>query len=203
MQKQEVKLYDEVSSLELVAPNLWEVDKCFGDQTFKWLVNIKETEGNEFVAGALSKRLQLKYNTHDQARLNQIGQDMIPALEQVVGIKLNFMEAKYWLDLPEFGCQTHADSKDLVVNFQVYLDSALRFAIGHRTAMTTECADLLLDPATTMVAQAARFYHVDPPIDIEFKPNHGYINLNTDFKQHDVRGTADTRVSVMFQYARV
>lgn len=203
MQEQKIKLYDEVSSLKLVAPNLWEVDNCFGNQTFEWLVNIKESEGNEFVVGALKKRLQLKYNTHDQARLTQIGHDMLPALEQVVGLKLNFMEAKYWVDLPEFGCQTHADSKDLVVNFQVYLDSALKFAIGHRTAITPECADLLLNPATTIVAQGARFYHVEPHVDIEFKPNHGYINLNTDFKQHDVRGTADTRVSVMFQYSRV
>ncbi len=182
MQKQKIKLYDEVSSLELVAPNLFEVSDCFQEKTFEWLQNVVDTEGNEFVMGALKKRLQLKYNSHDQARLNEIGLEQLPALETIAGHKLSFMEAKFWLDLPQFGCQVHSDSEHLFVNYQIYIHTS---------------------PGADVPCVGAEFLHVDPPVKIGLIPNHGYININSDLKPHWVYGGHGTRTSVMFQYARV
>lgn len=182
MISQQVKIYDTLSTVESVAPNLWIVDNCFDDKTFEWLAGIVETDGNEFVAGALKKRLQLKHNTHDQARLNEIGREQITSLSALAGCDLNFVESKFWLDLPQFGCQVHGDAPDLYVNYQVYIHTS---------------------PGADVPCVGAEFLHVDPPCQVGFKPNHGYININSDLKPHWVPGGHATRTSVMFQYARV
>jgi len=187
---QQVKIYDETSLVNLVAPNLWEVDQCFGDETYQWLKNMPNDGANEFFCGGLGKRLQLKHGSNDFVRINQIGVDMILGMSNIVGHSLQLMDTKYWIDLPQFGCQTHADSSDIYVSYQVYIYSGLSDA--------GEWFHEKIGPA-----QGAKFLHVDPPVQIEFKPNHGYINLNSDLKPHRVDGTWDTRISVMFQYARV
>jgi len=187
---QQVKLYDEISLVDPVAPNLWEVDQCFSDETYQWLKAIPNTSANEFFCEGLGKRLQLKHGSTDFARINQIGADMILGMSSLVGHSLQIMDTKYWIDLPQFGCQTHEDSPDIYVSYQVYIYSGLSDA--------GEWFHEKIVPA-----QGAKFLHVDPPVQIAFKPNHGYINLNSDLKPHRVDGTWDTRISVMFQYARV
>jgi len=187
---QQVKIYDETSLVNLVAPNLWEVEQCFGDETYQWLKNMPNDGANEFFCGGLGKRLQLKHGSNDFVRINQIGVDMILGMSNIVGNSLQLMDTKYWIDLPQFGCQTHADSSDIYVSYQVYIYSGLSDA--------GEWFHEKIGPA-----QGAKFLHVDPPVQIEFNPNHGYINLNSDLKPHRVDGTWDTRISVMFQYSRV
>lgn len=206
MSTQQVKIYDEISLVENVAPNLWEVDRCFGEATHQWLRSIPDNYGNEFFNSGLAKRLQLKFGTHDYARLNQIGLDMIPTLSELTGIKnLGLIETKYWIDLPEFGCQEHSDAEDIVVSYQVYLRSTIREAYESEVYLdATSKEELeLLKKIRLEKAYGARFNHVDPFHIIDFKSNHGYINLNTDLKKHEVYGTWDTRTSVMFQYNRV
>jgi len=187
---QQVKIYDETSLVKLVAPDLWEVDQCFGDKTYQWLKTIPDTGANEFFCGGLGKRLQLKHGSNDFACINQIGLDMSLGMSNIVGHSLQLMDTKYWIDLPLFGCQTHTDSSDIYVSYQVYIYSGLSDA--------GKWFHEKIAPA-----QGAKFLHVDPPVQIEFKPNHGYINLNSDLKPHRVDGTWDTRISVMFQYSRV
>jgi len=182
MTSQQIKIYDVLSSLELVAPNLWTVEQCFDTTTFEWLAGIVETQGNEFVAGALKKRLQLKYNTQDQARLNEIGLSQVTSLSTLAGCKLNFIEAKFWLDLPQFGCQIHSDAPELYVNYQVYIHTS---------------------PGADVPCVGAEFLHIVPPYQVELRPNYGYININSDLKPHWVYGGHGTRTSVMFQYTRV
>jgi len=77
--------------------------------------------------------------------------------------------------LPGFGCQVHHDAPDIIVTLQVYIDS---------------------DGDTV----GAEFLHVDPSIQIPIQPNCGYINLNTDLKDHQVIANNGTRTSVVFQY---
>jgi len=202
---QEVKIYDETSLVNLVAPNLWEVDQCFGQQTYQQLRDIVDTQNNMFVCGNLKKRLELCHASPGTALIEQIGSDMSNALSQLVGESLNFMTAKYWLDLPTFGCQTHQDSKDIFISYQIYLGSSFQDEIRseqHKTD-SVNIIDYLDNTNDAVMARGAKFLHVDPPVQIEFKPNHGYINLNSDLKLHRVDGTWDTRLSVMFQYARV
>jgi len=182
MSTQQIKIYDALSNIDLAAPNLWTVSNCFDHETFVWLSNITETEGNEFVLGALKKRLQLKYNTQDQSRLNDIGLSQLPALSKIANCDLSFVEAKFWLDLPQFGCQIHSDSPDLYVNYQIYIHTS---------------------PGADVPCVGAEFLHVTPPYTVELLPNHGYININSDLKPHWVYGGHATRTSVMFQYARV
>lgn len=203
---QQVKLYDEISLAEEVAPNLWEVDQCFSATTYQQLKNIVDTPNNEFSNGFLKKRLELNSNGSDGRRIESIGCEMVNSISVLVGYPLAFLTAKYWLDLPDFGCQTHQDHQDIFVSYQVYLGSALRDEIRsdqHRSSNIDFIKYLDTTNNNDIMAVGATFLHVDPPVQIKFKPNHGYINVNSDLKPHRVDGTWDTRISVMFQYSRV
>jgi len=202
---QQVKIYDEISSATLAAKNLWEIDQCFSSDTHQRLRGIVETQGNEFVCAGLRKRLELTPSSSEFLLLDQIGQQMCDSLSTLTGYSLKFMTVKYWLDLPGFGCQLHQDAEDIFVSYQVYLGSSFTDEIRSEqnkgsTDNTIKCAN---DEKNMLMARGAKFMHTDPPVQIEFKPNHGYINLNSDLKLHQVDGTWDTRISVMFQYARV
>lgn len=194
MNIQKIKFYDEISDASEVAPNLWQVSNCFSPTTLVWLQSIYQTAGNEFIAGDLKKRLQLKFGSQDYARLNQIGLDMLPEMCRLFEHDLRFVEVKYWVDLPQFGCQMHSDSEDLLCSYQIYLESSNRLVKKFTTTCVTE---------QELLAEGAIFDHVDPPCQIEFAPNNGYINWNSDLKPHWVPGRWDTRISVMFQYGRV
>lgn len=194
MTHKEIKIYDEISTLDLVAPNLWEVDRCFSNETLSWLQSIYENENNEFIVGGLKKRLQLKYGSKDFSRLNQLGLDMLSAMQDITGENLTFIESKYWIDMPQFGCQTHSDEPDLYCCYQVYLYSTNQRINDYEPSIIVE---------KMLLAEGAEFLHVDPPYQISFRPNRGYININSDLKKHWVPGRWDTRISVMFQYARV
>ena len=203
---QQVNIYDETSLVNSVAPNLWEVDQCFGPQTYQRLRNIIDVEENLFSCGGLKKRLELVYPSEDYLFINEVGSAMSDAISTIVGHQVSFMTAKYWIDLPTFGCQTHADAKEIFVSYQVYLNSALRNEIRSKPHMPTTAKIVeYLDTTNgeALMAQGAKFLHVDPPTQIKFKPNNGYINLNSDLKPHQVIGSWDTRTSVMFQYSRV
>jgi hypothetical protein len=175
---QQVKIYDEISLVESVAPNCWEIDQCFSPDTLKWLQDIVVNDGNEFEVTRPHHRLWLKPGT-DYNRLQQIGLDIIPELNKLTGKDLNLMIVKYWLDLPNFGCQPHSDSLDIVVTYQVYVD---------------------VHSGSDQPCHGVEFMHVDPAYEIAIKPNHGYINLNVDSKLHQVIRGSGTRTSVVFQY---
>lgn len=182
MSVQEIKIYDCQSRATLVAPNTWVVDRAFSPETLEWLQHIVENENNEFQVSRPHKRLLLK-NGQDYARLQQIGLDIIPALNNITGQDLNLMIVKFWLDLPGFGCQVHNDAEDILVSYQVYVDTDGQLS--------------------DRPCHGVEFLHVDPTYEVEIKPNHGYINLNTDLKLHQVTPGAGTRSSVIFQYNRV
>lgn len=187
---QQVKIYDEISTLSPVALNLWEVDRCFGDETYQWLKGLPNNGNNAFFCSGLGQRLQLKHGSEDFVRINQIGMDMSNTMSDIVAQPLQLMDTKYWIDLPQFGCQTHEDAPEIYVSYQVYVYSGL-----------SDAGDWFHEKIGP--AQGAKFLHVTPPVQIQFRPNHGYINLNSDLKPHRVDGTWDTRISVMFQYSRV
>jgi len=117
----------------------------------------------------------LLQDSNDHRRLQQVGLDLVPGLDKLTGQNLNFMVSKFWLDLPGFGCQVHHDAADIAVTLQVYIDN---------------------DGDTV----GAEFLHVDPSIQIPIEPNCGYLNLNTDLKEHQVIASNGTRTSVVFQY---
>jgi hypothetical protein len=157
-----------------VAPNLWIVKDCFDPETLIWLSEIKTNTENLFSVTRPHLRLLLE-NSNDHNRLQSLGLYLLPGLSELTGQNLNFMVAKFWLDLPGFGCQVHHDAPDIIVTLQVYIDS---------------------DGDTV----GAEFLHVDPSIQIPIQPNCGYINLNTDLKDHQVIANNGTRTSVVFQY---
>ena len=173
------RIYDSDARADLVAPNLWVIDNCYSDSTFDWLANIVDTTGNEFVSEALNKRLSLKKHTPDYQKLHDIGIQQTNGIGELVGQKLELMDTKFWLDLPQFGCQVHSDSKDLIVSYQVYIHT-------------------LGDPV--IACRGAEFLHVDPPYQVDLKPNYGYLNYNIDLKEHWVYGGHGTRTSVMYHY---
>lgn len=173
------KIYDSDAWIDLVAPNLWTIDNCYSKTTFDWLANIVDTTNNEFISEHLNKRLSLKRTMPDYARLCDIGLAQCDAIGEIIGQQVNLMDTKFWLDLPQFGCQIHSDSKDLIVSYQVYIHT-----IG--------------DPV--VACRGAEFLHVDPPYQVDLKPNYGYLNYNIDLKKHWVYGGHGTRTSVMYHY---
>lgn len=181
MNTQQVKIYDEVSLLKSVAPNCWEVHECFSEETLEWLKSIIANEGNIFRAERLHRRLMLEPGA-DYDRLQEIGRAIIPQLNAVTGENLNLMISKFWLDLPEFGCQMHSDSEEIIVSYQVYISA--------------------YDNPEHPI-HGIEFHHVDPPYEVPINQNWGYINLNTDLKLHQVQSGTGVRTSVIFQYNRV
>lgn len=157
-----------------VAENLWIIENAFDKSTLQWLQQIVTNTENQFQVTRPHNRLSL-LPSEDYNRIQQLGLDLIPKLNSITDQDLNFMIAKYWLDLPGFGCQIHHDADDILVTFQCYLNH---------------------DGNTV----GAEFLHSDPSIQIPIETNSGYINLNTDLKKHQVISGVGTRQSIAFQY---
>ena len=202
MNQQKVKFYDNEATMISIGSTLLQVENCFSESTLGWLDDVTNNSGNEFFVHPCQHRLQLKTSCSDQSKLDQIGESMTVTLSKLTGIDLAFTESKYWLDLPLFGSSKHADSEFLVVNFQIYISSGL-YSMTINPVIPEIIRHFIGDPETYTMARGAKFYHVDPPYEIPFRPNVGYININTDKKIHDVSFSVDCRRSVMFQYARV
>jgi hypothetical protein len=177
---QKVKLYDEISLITLVAPNCWQIDDAFSGGTLHRLQCMIDNENNLFRPTKPNRRFIMS-DGRDLEFLNRIGHQIIPGLAQITGIDLQLMDVKYWLDLPNFACQPHADSPDIIVSCQIYLD--------HPES-----------PSPRLTSHGAEFNHVTPAYEIVYKPNRGYINLNTDNKIHQVQAGIGMRSSLMFQY---
>jgi len=178
----EVNGFGQTVNFELAAPNLWWVHNAFDNKTLQWMQNIYVDMNNTFEVARPDKRLLLA-NGNDNHWLQNIGVSLVPKLENLLNKKLNFMVAKFWLDLPEFGCQPHGDSEEIVVTLQIYVD------VKHI-------------PDSTYPLYGAEFMHVEPYVESPLKENCGYLNLNTDQKVHRVIGGYGVRQSIAFQYNR-
>ena len=176
----EVNDFGKTIKFEPVAPNLWWIHDTFDLDTLKWMQGIYIDMQNKFEVTRPEKRLLLTDGV-DQQRIQSIGAGLIPKLEKVINKKLNFMTAKFWLDLPEFGCQPHADSKEIIVTCQVYI--LVQAGTGGGEPL-----------------YGAEFMHVKPTVTTPMIPNSGYVNLNTDQKIHQVEAGIGVRQSIAFQY---
>jgi len=177
---EEVNGFGQDSKFDLVAPSLWWVHNAFDNDTLDWLQGIYVNTSNKFEVSRPHNRLLLA-NGGDQKKLQKVGRSLIPELEKMLNLKLNLMVSKFWLDLPNFGCQPHGDSAEIIVTLQIYID------VKH-----IEDHELRL--------YGAEFMHVDPPVKAPIVANCGYLNLNTDQKVHQVVGGYGTRQSIAFQY---
>jgi hypothetical protein len=202
MHSKKIKLYDNESLVTSIGSTLLQVENCFSETILQRMNDIINGQHNEFFVPGCRYRLQLKSESPDQKILNEIGRSMVDVLSNLSNIDLKFLESKYWIDLPLFASDKHADSEFLAVNFQIYIGSAL-YERSIDPVIPTDIRDWISSPWSHTMARGAKFYHVDPPYEIPFKPNTGYININNDQKIHDVSFSADCRQSVMFQYVRV
>lgn len=176
----EVNGFGKTVNFETSAPNLWWVHNAFSTETLTWMQGIYIDMQNKFEVTRPEKRLLLTDGV-DHQRIQSIGAGLTPKLEKVLNKKLNFMTAKFWLDLPNFGCQPHGDSAEIIVTLQIYVD--VKHIEEHQLRL-----------------YGAEFMHVDPPIEAPLKANCGYLNLNTDQKVHKVNGGYGVRQSIAFQY---
>ena len=176
----EVNHFGQDSKFTLVAPNLWWVYDAFDDNTLKWMQGIYVNMDNTFEVSRPDRRLLLA-NGADNQTLQEIGRMLIPDLEKMLSQKLNLMISKFWLDLPNFDCEPHGDSAEIIVTLQIYVD--VKHIEDHKLRL-----------------YGAEFMHVDPKIEAPIVENCGYLNLNTDQKVHRVRRGYGTRQSIAFQY---
>ena len=174
-----LEIYDSQAKLDNVAPNLWIADNCFSSVTLDWMQSIVDRTGNNWSSAGLDKRLELTDQNHDYQRLIGIGVSQASAFSTFFGRNLHLMGVKFWLDLPQFGCQVHSDSSEIILSYQVYVYK--------------------FDDSNTTV-RGAEFLHVDPPYQVDIQANKGYINYNIDEKKHWVYGGHGIRHSVMFHY---
>lgn len=182
MDLQQVKIFDTQSELCKVAPNTWTVNNAFGAKTLEWLQNIWLFEHNSFHVTRPHCRLMLAEGL-DLNRIREIGASMVPIMRKIAGQEVRHLVSRYWIDLPGFGCQIHHDEEEILISYQVYLNEP--------------------DPDSELPCRGVEFLHVNPPVQIDMRPNYGYISLNTDLKLHQVVKGSGMRLSVMFQYSNV
>lgn len=171
------RIYDTNSEVASVASQLWSVKNCFSQHTFQQLAttHLNHEDYWHRHPDCLQYRLQLTPASATLQQLQSMAPKIMPALEQITGIKLVPAESKMWLDLSGWHCPYHSDADLLIVTYQVYLWT-------HGDVHGTE------------------FTHSDPHTQFDFVPNTGYINLNTDGKQHHTANITGTRLSACWQY---
>lgn len=171
------QIYDTNSEVVPVASQLWSVANCFGKETFQELstTHLNHVDTWHRHPDCLDYRLQL---TPDSPMLHKI-QSMAPKimleLEKITGMSLIPLGCKMWLDLSGWHCPYHSDAGLIAVTYQVYLWT-------HGDVHGTE------------------FTHSTPRTQFDFVPNTGYINLNTDHKEHHVHNITGTRLSACWQF---
>lgn len=170
------------NSFDYAAPNLWYANNVFDQSTLDWIRTLRHDMTTVFHVTRPENRLLLADSDATQY-INKLGSSFVPTLNEVTGVNLNFMTAKYWLDLPNFGCQIHSDSEEIIATMQVFVDLVYNDQWPTRVQI-----------------RGTEFMHVDPYIEIPLAENCGYLNLNTDLKKHRVIGGMGLRCSVAFQY---
>jgi hypothetical protein len=178
----EVNGFGQTVNFDPVAPNLWFVNNTFDQDTFLWMKGLMYDTNTVYNVTRPEGRLILA-DCDATRHIQEIGAGLIPQLNKITGQNLNLMVAKYWLDLPHFGCQPHSDSKEIIVTLQIYIDVVYN--------------DIW--PSNLQI-HGAEFMHIDPPVETPLTVNGGYLNLNTDLKQHQVLGGMGSRCSIAFQY---
>lgn len=172
-----IKLYDTESDVRPIAPKLWQVKNCFGDETFKELstTHLNYIDRWHRHHDCLEYRLQLTSDSPTLTKLNEIALAVKPEIEKITNQSLDMAESKMWLDLSNWHCPYHSDADLLVVTYQIYLWC-------HGDVHGTE------------------FCHQEPVVPLTFEANTGYINLNDDMKIHHANRITGTRLSCCFQY---
>ncbi len=172
-------IYDCPTSVTPIADQLWRVENCFSEPVFKELstVHLNHCDTWHRHPDCLEYRLQLTPQSPTLYRLKDMAPLMLPAIEEITGESLMPADAKMWLDISNWHCPYHSDAEMLVVTYQVYLWC-------HGDIHGTE------------------FTHSDPRARLDFVPNTGYINLNTDLKEHHADTITGTRLSACWQFRR-
>ena len=171
------RIYDTDCEVVPVADRLWSVANCFGADTFQALstTHLNHEDSWHRHPDCLEYRLQLTPESPTLKRLQDMAPVIMPELEKITGMSLMPAECKMWLDLSGWHCPYHSDAELLVVTYQVYLWT-------HGDVHGTE------------------FTHSNPRTRFDFAPNTGYINLNTDRKEHHADVITGTRLSACWQF---
>jgi len=181
MTTEKFKLYDSVSAISSIAPNLWQVKNCFEVATLDRLRNIAQDAKERFFPSYQANRFELTEDSVSRTWLNEMGLVLAGPIGKITGEKLNLMSVKYWVDLPFFCCPPHYDHADILVTYQIYLVSV---------------------PDPYHPIHGTHFMHVDPTVPLPFESNCGYINYNQDLKLHRVDPGNGSRTSITFQFTR-
>ncbi len=173
------RIYDTDCEVTAIADRLWQVENCFGKDTFAELssTHLNHVDAWHRHPDCLEYRLQLTPDSPTTQKLRDMAPQLLPEIERITGLSLMPADCKMWLDISNWHCPYHSDAELLAVTYQVYLWT-------HGDVHGTE------------------FMHSTPPTKMAFVPNTGYINLNTDLKQHHVDTITGTRLSVCWQFRR-
>ena len=188
-------IYDSNAQVEPLADNLWSVSNCFGPETFERLSRAHTSYEDTWHrhSDCLEYRLQLAPQSPTLLAMTEIGNAMLPQIEQITGVELARAECKLWLDLSGWHCPYHYDDPMLVVTYQVFLWQhgdvhGTEFVYGPEVPKDQWHNHKLFENHTKVATK--------------FTPNTGYINRNTDLKIHYCPNISGTRLSAAWQFRR-
>lgn len=188
-------IYDTDSTVQPLADHLWQVQNCFGPETFERLsrahTNYEDTWHRH--PDCLEYRLQLTPSSPTLQLMNNMSEKIARALEPLTGEKLDRAEAKLWLDLSGWHCPYHADDPLLIVTYQVFLWQ-------HGDVHGTEF--VYGPPVDRSEWHQHRNFLNHKRVKTTFLPNTGYINYNLDTKIHHCTNITGTRLSAAWQFRR-
>lgn len=162
--------------LEQISPTLWEIHEVFHNQYLAYLDRYV-ADSNVWImdraVSRMSSPVDKTSNPFDAA-----GLALLPKISQHLPISVHFDLAKMFLDFAGSSVPMHVDAPCIDVMCQIYLTA------GDFTIPGT----VFMDPTLHTV---------------RFRRNHGYVNLNTDAKNHmSPKLTTGVRISLALQYQR-
>lgn len=116
-------IYDSDAEVQSVANQLWRVENCFGEETFRELstTHLNHQDSWHRHPDCLEYRLQLTPDSPMLQKLRDMAPKILPELEKITGLELMPADCKMWLDLSNWHCPYHSDAGLLAVTYQVYL----------------------------------------------------------------------------------
>lgn len=162
--------------LEQISPTLWEMHDVFHEEYLAYLDRYVD-DSNVWIMDRAASRISSPVNTMSKP-FDAAGRALLPRISQHLPVPVQFDFAKMFLDFAGSSTPMHVDQPNITVMCQIYLTA------GDFTIPGT----VFMDP----VLHAVRF-----------RRNHGYINLNTDAKNHmSPKLTTGVRISLALQYQR-
>lgn len=160
--------------LEQISPTLWEMHDVFHEEYLAYLDRYVD-DSNIWVMDRAASRISSPVDNSSKP-FDAAGRALLSIIRPHLPVPVQFGFAKMFLDFAGSSVPMHTDGPSIAVMAQIYLTA------GDFTLPGTVFMDPMLHT-------------------VKFRRNHGYINLNTDAKNHmSPKLSTGVRISLALQY---